>query len=249
MTCDEFQDLAAAFALGILDEPDRRACLVHLESTREHRGCPEAVTEAKMISSKLASTLPHRHPSPQIWNAIEARIGQVLPDAAARRRMWRELAGWFVAAAVLGLYLYGAPLESRKKAVATESSSTVRVQQAMGLMVEPGSRFYPFRPSGQPERQGAAAVRATAIVNLGERRGIVVAANGGAANGLRLWAVRGETPAVALTTLTVAADGVAMAEVEGRAFDAGLPDRLLLSRDQAGATAPQDVALVADLRR
>src|SRR5215831_11119944 len=145
MTCEEFLESSAAFALGILDPTERNACALHLAQPGTHRGCVEAVSDAREVAAKLAGTLPARPPSPQLWRAIEARLGDVPHEPTGRRRVWRELAGWFVAAAVIGFYLYSAPLDSRRRAIALESSPSV-VGEAMGLMTAPGTRLVVFVP-------------------------------------------------------------------------------------------------------
>src|SRR6185312_201726 len=68
MTCDEFKELAPAYALIALDEDERRACAQHLATVAPHRGCVEAVEQAALVAARLAE---HRRPG---------------ADAASRRR-------------------------------------------------------------------------------------------------------------------------------------------------------------------
>ena len=129
MTCTEFRELAAAYALGMLSDAERLACGRHLTGGRSHPGCAAAVTEAQVVTAQLAAVLPGRAPSPAAWRAIESRVraGRQGPsDPTSRgRRLW-ELADWFVVVTVIGLYLYGAPLDTRRRAPDPERERSVR---------------------------------------------------------------------------------------------------------------------------
>jgi anti-sigma-K factor RskA len=118
MTCDEFKELAPAYALVALDEHERSACAQHLATAAPHRGCREAFAAAELVAARLGAALIPQRPSPQVWRAIAARLGEQrrtppLPDDAARRRGLYHLCGWLVAAALVGVYLYNAPLDRR----------------------------------------------------------------------------------------------------------------------------------------
>jgi hypothetical protein len=126
LTCAAFKDLAGAFALDALDPGERLACARHLARAEGHAGCAEAVLEAQLVTAQLAAVLPARPLPPRTWDAIEARLAENAPaDPAARgRRLW-ELADWLVAATVIGLYLYGAPVDARRPAT-VETEPPVR---------------------------------------------------------------------------------------------------------------------------
>jgi anti-sigma-K factor RskA len=118
MTCDEFKELAPAYALVALDEQERAACAHHLATGAPHRGCREAVAAAELVAARLGAALIPQRPSPQVWRAIAARLHEdrgasPLPDDPARRRGLYHLCGWLVAAALVGVYLYNAPLDRR----------------------------------------------------------------------------------------------------------------------------------------
>lgn len=117
MTCDEFKEMAPAYALIALDEEERSACDDHL-AKRSHRGCREAVASAEMLAAQLGAALIPQRPSPEVWRAIAARLPQdrdtaVVPGEAARRRGVYHLCAWLLAAAVVGVYLYNAPIDLR----------------------------------------------------------------------------------------------------------------------------------------
>jgi hypothetical protein len=119
MTCDEFKEMAAAYVLVALDEQERSACAEHLAAVSPHRGCREAVAAAELVAAQLGAALIPERPSPHLWRAIAARLherrggGPPLPDDPARRRGLYHLCGWLVAAALVGIYLYNAPLDRR----------------------------------------------------------------------------------------------------------------------------------------
>lgn len=117
MTCDEFKEMAAAYALVALDEHERSACAQHLATVAPHRGCREAVAAAELVAARLGAALIPQRPSPHVWRALAARLhergGAPLPDDPARRRGLYHLCGWLVAAALVGIYLYNAPLDRR----------------------------------------------------------------------------------------------------------------------------------------
>src|SRR4051812_14641424 len=167
MTCEQFLESAAAYALGILDSSERQECAQHLAAPGPHHGCAVAVGEAQRVAATLVTTLPARPPAPHVWGAIQARLDGLPRDPTARRRVWRELAGWFVAASVLGFYLYSVPVDTRKRAMALEGSSAM-VRDAMGLMTAGGTHLLVFVP------RRADAGRGTVILNAAERRAVVL---------------------------------------------------------------------------
>jgi len=117
MTCDEFKEMAPAYALVALDEQERAACAHHLATAFPHRGCREAVAAAELVAAQLGAALIPQRPSPQVWRAIAAHLhedrGAGTQPEDARRRGLYHLCGWLVAAALVGVYLYNAPLDRR----------------------------------------------------------------------------------------------------------------------------------------
>ncbi|HVV53358.1 MAG TPA: hypothetical protein VHO06_27120, partial [Polyangia bacterium] len=104
---------AAAYALVALDDAERSACARHLASAFPHLGCREAVAEAELVAARLGAALLPERPAAHVWQAIAARLdGEgAAPHEAARRRNLYHLCGWLVAVALVGLYLYNAPLD------------------------------------------------------------------------------------------------------------------------------------------
>jgi hypothetical protein len=121
MTCDEFKELAPAYALIALDEDERRACAQHLAAPVPHRGCAEAVEHATLVVTRLGAGLPPVLPAARVWQNIAAAVRSERPALAAaaatraseeaRRRGLYQLCGWLLAVTLLGLYLYAFPFE------------------------------------------------------------------------------------------------------------------------------------------
>ncbi|HSS40450.1 MAG TPA: hypothetical protein VLT58_16910 [Polyangia bacterium] len=135
MTCDEFKELAPAYALIALDEDERRACSHHLASGAPHRGCIEAVEQASLVAARLGTALAPSLPPPRVWQNIAAEVRARRPSAVlaalpaatsledARRRGLYQICGWLVAVALLGLYLYAFPFDFRRKQPGTLGAS------------------------------------------------------------------------------------------------------------------------------
>jgi hypothetical protein len=267
ITCDEFKDSAAAFVMGILDEAEQKACADHLVSAPRHDGCLVTLVEARQISAELAASLPAREPGRGVWRAIEARLDAPAADRAARLRSLRELAAWFVAAAVLGLYLYGGRVDTQRKAIAEEARGGTRnvpaeVRNAIALLGDKDSRVYAFRLAAAPaaggaeraEQQAAAAIlpaRASLIVSERQRQAVLVGEHLMARPGKRLvlWVEQSPGRLDVLDTLRIDEPGTAIGDLGARLFAPAWPARLLVSMDDPDAGTPGEVLLTAELTR
>lgn len=119
LSCEEFKERAAAYALGALEPAERTASAQHLANGGLHRGCREALAEAELVAARLGAALVSHRPAPHVWQAIASRLGpHPATDDAARRRSLYHLCGWLVAAALMGLYLYNVPLDLRRRQAA-----------------------------------------------------------------------------------------------------------------------------------
>jgi hypothetical protein len=92
MTCEDFKDFAAAYALGVLDESERIICAHHLAEGAPHRGCVAAVEEARWTTARLSAVVPAEPTPPGLWPTIASRIA-VIPHSADRRRRLRKGTG------------------------------------------------------------------------------------------------------------------------------------------------------------
>ena len=69
MSCDNFKELAPAFALEVLEGRERPACLRHLAGAA-HDGCAEAVADTQAVAARLVAVLPAPAPSPDAWREL-----------------------------------------------------------------------------------------------------------------------------------------------------------------------------------
>jgi anti-sigma-K factor RskA len=77
MSCDEFAEVAAELALGVLTGRERAAALAHLggcESCREH------VRELTMVGDELLALLPPQEPSAGFESRVLDRLGLAVPS-------------------------------------------------------------------------------------------------------------------------------------------------------------------------
>jgi anti-sigma-K factor RskA len=146
ITCEDFVEMAPAYALEAVDEAERMALARHLAQPGPHRGCSEAVAEAVQVTSRLSEALPEQAPSPRLWRAIEARITDKPAVAVRRRSSVRELGGWCVAVAavVVGVYLYKLPSDRGRRSVAQDRG------QLTERPLPTGSSSLPTTPARRP---------------------------------------------------------------------------------------------------
>jgi hypothetical protein len=95
MGCDEFADVAAELALGVLMGRERADALAHLERCG---ACRETVRQLTMTGEQLLELLPAVEPPAGFENRVMARLGIAVPDvpgpaeggkASSRRRTRR----------------------------------------------------------------------------------------------------------------------------------------------------------------
>jgi Putative zinc-finger len=80
MSCDEFANMAAELALGVLTGRERAAALAHLDGCES---CRELVRELTMTGEELLALLPSREPPPGFETRVLERIGQAAPGQSA----------------------------------------------------------------------------------------------------------------------------------------------------------------------
>jgi hypothetical protein len=89
ISCEAFKDMAAGYALRVLDEPDRIACANHLAGMGPHHGCEAALETARWVTAQLAAAVPASPPRPSLWRAIANRITGVPHENVDRRHRLR----------------------------------------------------------------------------------------------------------------------------------------------------------------
>jgi hypothetical protein len=102
MTCAEFKEPAAAWALGALDRDEAAACDAHLAEP-SHDGCAEALADARRAVDAMGASQPPVPPSDLVW----ARVARAIADRPARRaaRGW-AVVPWAAAAAAVALLIW-----------------------------------------------------------------------------------------------------------------------------------------------
>jgi anti-sigma-K factor RskA len=252
MTCAEFREIAALYALGALDPEQAAAAEAHLAEPR-HEACFETLRAASAITETLARSLPGRRPSARVWSRIEARIAAAAAPAASARGRWRESAGWLAAAAAV--VLLGTALASRQgllrqntmlsaasadangqkqqclEELASSRAETDRLRAMAQLLQSPTSRVVAFAPQpGQP------SFGARAVVDLAQRKAMVLSASlhPQAGKDFQLWVLRGSTPEPA-GLLRADASGTVLAAVDPSLLTAPF-DALAVSLEPAGGS-------------
>jgi len=265
VTCAEVQDVAAAFALGALEPAELAEVARHLASPGPHQGCLEAVDRARRTVVRLTELHPSARPDPGLWRAIEARTG-----ARPRRNLALGPGGFAaVAAAACAIALLvvqrrewvrqsaetaaarasaRAALEERDRLraalLALESSGAIE-RQALALAARPGSRLLSLAP--QPGRDE----RATAVVNLEEKRAFVVSATLKPRPGqaYELWVLRRAAPPRPAGFLRPGPAGTFAGEVDPSLLQGAAPDALAVSLEpETGSPAPTQVLMVGKVR-
>lgn len=272
MTCQEFQGLVGAFALGALDPAEHAAAEEHLLE-REHQGCPEALGRARNTAAALAGALAPVAPAESVWRAIAARTGvdageRVRRGAAPPRRARRALT-WAVAAAaaiaLVGLWVRersarmrsetelasaqrGAQAEARDRAallaeLRTLREGAVRERELVALIDAPDSRLVPLAPVG------GHAGRATAVVNVRAGRAVVLSAALAPEPGkdYQLWVIHGTGAPEPAGFLRFAHGAVAVGDIDPRLLVTP-PGAVAVSLEPAGGRpTPTEVVLLGKL--
>lgn len=265
MICTEFQELAAAYALGALDESELRAADEHLAQP-QHSGCIEALRRAAGATELLARSLVPQRPDERVWRAIEAKLG--LAATVKPGRSGREWLSWAVAAAaVVGfLLLNGARQREQLRANEGERAAVEARQQGERERQTCAHDILALR--GQLELQKTALVllelpsthlvalgatkgqnvSALALINYQSKQGIVLSGNLTAEAGkdYQLWLIRGDQKIAA--GLLRGTGGQVLASIDSALLAGAPPDAVAVSLEPfGGRPQPTEVVLVAAL--
>lgn len=149
LTCDELNELAGAYALGLLDADERASIEEHL-AAHWH----EEYASARAAVLALASTAPEADPSPEL-RARVLELARAEQRRANRRWIPGVLAGAASAAAVIAILIFAGVLGER-----VEPAQQMVVQSAgngafLELAVEEASSHASIRLGGLPARPGS----------------------------------------------------------------------------------------------
>jgi anti-sigma-K factor RskA len=219
MTCAEFHELAAGYALGALDPEEQRLCELHLAAS-EHDGCQEKLAEARRTVAALGDSIAPVRPREAIWKQIESGLAPAERPAAGGRGA--RVTAWVLALAAAGALAWGIRewrkgADLRDRMAVLEGDSSLAVQQrrrltaersaclkdlqaaradlalrdeAVALLGVPETRVIAFAPQGDAKSGGRA------VVNFGEKKGVVIARGLTPQDGkdYELWILRGNDP-------------------------------------------------------
>jgi len=235
MTCAEFKEQAAAWALGALSPAESRAMKAHLAEPK-HEDCAEALRRAREAVALIALAEPPLRPSPATWQGIERRLGA----AASAPREW---IGWLVAAAAVLLLIFtwrdrAARLDAARATAQREgqlraacaaelehakADAQLRAE-ALALLEQAGTRLVPLAPQG--------ATVASANVIWSERRAFVVghALTPAPNHDYELWLIRGDQK---IPAGLLRGDSL-VAAIDPKLLAGGRPDALAVTLEAAG---------------
>jgi anti-sigma-K factor RskA len=106
VTCADFKEQVAAYALGALEPDERRAFDEHLREGR-HEGCLDELARMEATAQSLAESLPPVKPGAHVWKRIEERLGAegLRASGGGGGRRWQVLSVLVAAAAMLVIWL------------------------------------------------------------------------------------------------------------------------------------------------
>jgi anti-sigma-K factor RskA len=178
MTCQEFEELSGAYALGALSEEECREAEAHLAQCTH---CPPIAQELQQIVSKLPLAAPPMEPSPQLKERIMLKIRETQSKPRPKQAVSKQksIAGWktslVAAAAVLLLAFSGAMTAwniSLHQQIAQLTGVSVSIQgsgQGSGahgqLTYLPQQHVTILTIRGLPELQGAQLYQGWTIQN------------------------------------------------------------------------------------
>jgi len=211
---DEMIELCAAYALGTIDERDRKRLLAHL--AEGCADCEAALRDFGYAATLLAASAPRVLPSPEAKEHVIAAIdaeedregtsvvdekrGRVIRMPRERRSGWIGWVGWATAAllAITSGTLYESSgrlreiIKAREAEINGLAQSLAVERQWAGVLSAPGARVaeMTLTPAGQ-------ALRGRAVYDPQTRRAVIVLENATAPTDkdYELWAIRGAAPA------------------------------------------------------
>ncbi|MBM4410675.1 MAG: hypothetical protein FJ037_05025 [Chloroflexi bacterium] len=149
LTCDEINELAGAYALGLLDADERASIEEHL-AAQWH----EEYANARAAVLALASTAPEADPSPDL-RARVLEFARAEERRANRRWIPGILAGAATAAAVIAILMYSGTVGEQVEPAHRMVVQTAGNGAFLELAVEEASSRASIRLGGLPARPGS----------------------------------------------------------------------------------------------
>lgn len=204
MTCAEFQEAVAAYALGALDPDEKNACDAHLsDADARHQGCREALDQARAMADRLVLEPVPIRPPPSLWTAIEEAIRSLPRDAASpappfaattkpsRARLAPGPWPWLVAASLaIGFSWAGVSLRRAATDLSASQSRLAAAEQKIETFAaEAAARKQCERDLAALRVDSERRAEAVAMLMRGSVRVVPLAAQPGAPSGLRATAL------------------------------------------------------------
>jgi anti-sigma-K factor RskA len=269
MNCSDFKEQVGAFALGALSTDETAAMEAHLAENRAHDGCEKELARALRTTAALSSSLEPVRPSDRVWQKIASRL-EPSPAALPRKR-WDLVGALALAAGFAAAFFFTDDARKRESARADRSEQQLAEtkgaltqaqaglaererclkelegmkegatlkREAIALLEKPSTKVVALAP--QPGK----TFRASAIVNLAERRAIVVSSSMPhiADKDFELWVIQGGK-AVPAGFLHAAGGGVEVGEIDSALLDVA-PSAFAVSLEPlGGAPTPTDVLMI-----
>jgi anti-sigma-K factor RskA len=275
MTCAEFKELCAAYALGAVDEAERAACNEHLAQPT-HEGCLEALAEAELTLNAIPLALTPVRPRAEMWDAIERAVAPA--TVPKRRPAWHVALPTvlFVAAAAVAIFLYRDRSTQLDRAVVAEKAlsdgqgrfTTALAgaeglrrdcetqlgalkgqlearQEAVALLSAPGAKLVKLAPD---PKAPATDHRAVVILDTQQGKAAIVAQGLAAQPGkdYELWVIKGDAKKAAGLLRGDASGGVAII-IDPSVLAAGVDAFAVTLEATGGGDAPKGPILLVGL--
>lgn len=192
MTCEELRPDYAAYALGILDDPEKTEITEHL--SRKCGKCVPGVASALATVSAMSGAVKVMEPPKELRGRVIAMVSRESP-----KRSWLVFLPWGLAAA-LAIALLSVSLPGRRM-----NPETAKLEQALSILNDPATRDVSFGETQQPAK-GRVFVHAT--------RGVVFMAARlpkiGSGKTFELWVIPAKGNPIPAGTFASESDGTAV---------------------------------------
>jgi anti-sigma-K factor RskA len=276
MNCSDFKEQVGAYALGALSAEESAEMEAHLSETGGHEGCDEELARAVRTASSLSSSLEPMRPRDQVWRAIESRLGAA-PPAPRRAPRVRELAAWALAAGFAAAFFVARDQRTQQavradrteqvlaetkgrlaeakaglaerdrclKELESMKEGTILKREAIALLEKPTTRVVALTPVA------GKTYSASAIVNLAERRAIVVSSSMPhvADKDFELWVIHQQAAPLPAGFMHAAGGGIEVGEIDPRLLGADNDTFAVSLEPLGGGTVPTEVLVAGSLSK
>jgi anti-sigma-K factor RskA len=276
MNCSDFKEQVGAYALGALSPEETAAMDAHLAERRAHDGCEEGLSRALRTVGALSSALEPIRPSDRVLRGIESRLDAA---PAARRSRSRPLAIAALALAAGFAVAFFLANDERTRQIARADRAervlaetngrlaearaglaerdrcmkelegmkqgTTLKREAIALLEKPGTRVVALAPvAGKTST-------ASVIVNLSERRAIVVSSSMArvADKDFELWVIHEKQAPVPAGFMHAAGGGIDVGEIDSALLGSETDTFAISLEPLGGRPTPTEVLAAGSLHR